>query len=72
VIDCEVCLDKGFVKDDAGVDPCPNCNPDSGYEPGEYLAEIEACGRCDFARYGRRCSRERDHAGAHVFKCEAD
>jgi len=28
------------------VAPCPRCNPDSGFEPGEYQAEL-------IARFGK-------------------
>jgi hypothetical protein len=29
--DCTVCADKGFVRMGDDVEPCPGCNPDSGY-----------------------------------------
>jgi hypothetical protein len=34
------CNDHGFVSCEGDVAPCPGCNPDSGYEPGEYQAEL--------------------------------
>jgi hypothetical protein len=41
-MDCAVCWDKGFVMNGGDVEPCPRCNPDSGYEPGEYENELRA------------------------------
>jgi hypothetical protein len=71
---CETCASKGFVLCEGGVVPCPRCNPDSGYEPGEYQAEIVAQkGRCDsgIGGGGRRCYREVGHKGQHFYQCGA-
>jgi hypothetical protein len=77
---CEVCRDKGFVieqeehaiKTMTMVVPCPACNPDSGYAPGQYEAELVAKhGRCDNGRGGggRTCYRYKGHTGDCVFEC---
>lgn len=69
---CEVCNDRGFVRCRGEVTPCPACNPDSGWEPGEYLATLVAKkGRCDYARGGggRTCYREKGHKPPHRFEC---
>lgn len=70
--DCETCRDKGFARAGSEVTPCPRCNPDSGYEPGEYEAQlIRKRGRCENSKGGggRICSRYRDHPGPHIFQC---
>jgi hypothetical protein len=70
--DCGVCNDKGFVLPAGEVSPCPGCNPDSGYEPGEYRAElVKLKGRCGFAKGGggRTCPLEKGHTDDHIFAC---
>ena len=68
---CEVCKDFGFVNAGGEVSPCPNCNTDSGYFPGEYLASMNIAGRCGYAKGGggRTCFRELGHKGDHIFQC---
>lgn len=70
---CEICNDLGFVRDAQDeVHPCPACNPDSGYEPGEYQAAlIKQKGRCDYVKGGggRVCIYQMGHKGVHVFQC---
>jgi hypothetical protein len=70
--DCWTCGDKGFVRRGDEVTPCPQCNPDSGYEPGEYRRELIATrGMCGYARGGggRTCPLEKGHKGQHIFQC---
>lgn len=69
---CEICKDQGFVLCAGEVEPCPNCNPDSGYESGEYQAELTAkLGRCGDPRNGggRTCYLPMGHKGSHAFMC---
>ena len=73
---CHVCLDLGFVNAGGEVEPCPNCNEDSGYAPGEYAAfwlndAIDKHGRCDYAKGGggRTCYLPTGHVGDHIFQC---
>lgn len=69
---CYICKDKGFVRCEGETSPCPNCNEDSGYEPGQYLAELaEKHGRCDYAKGGggRRCPLPKGHKSDHFFEC---
>jgi hypothetical protein len=69
---CWVCMDKGFVREGVLPWPCPGCNPDSGFEPGEYEAQlVKEEGRCGFARGGggRTCPLHLGHKGNHVFMC---
>jgi hypothetical protein len=71
-MDCGVCNDLGFVNAGGEVEPCPGCNPDSGYERGEYAAELLAkTERCGYARGGggRTCYLTLGHAGDHIFEC---
>lgn len=37
---CVVCDDAGLVNCEGSIEPCPQCNPDSGYE-GNYLADLQ-------------------------------
>jgi hypothetical protein len=65
---CECCDDKGFVRMGGEVQPCPQCNPDSGYE-GNYLRDTR--GRCTETRGGggRICYLHKGHRGPHGFMC---
>lgn len=70
--DCDICNDKGFVRQAGEVAPCPNCNEDSGWAPGEYQAElVKVKGRCGCGRGGggRTCYRPKGHKGMHAFQC---
>lgn len=70
--DCGICGDKGFVLAGPEVIPCPNCNPDSGWEPGEYAAAlVSKSGRCGNPRGGggRTCYLAAGHNGSHFFQC---
>lgn len=75
--ECETCNGCGFVRlaiiPSKRVEPCPRCNPDSGYEPGAYEAElVKKHGRCGNARGGggRTCYRYKGHPGTvHYFQC---
>lgn len=58
---CDLCGERGFVQYGEIVAPCPRCNPDSGFEPGEYEAEMIArLAQCSDSSYGagkfRGCS----------------
>lgn len=69
---CETCFDKGFVNRDGEVMPCPNCNEDSGYVPGEYQRDlVRKHGRCGYAKGGggRTCPLPKGHKVKHVFQC---
>jgi hypothetical protein len=74
MLNCQVCNDKGFVKYDGGdVAPCPGCNPDSGFAPGEYEAElVKKKGRCGSGKGGggRTCYLHKGHPQpGHYFQC---
>jgi hypothetical protein len=69
---CYTCNDKGFVRYENEVEPCPNCNEDSGYATGEYQAEqVKLKGRCDYAKGGggRTCPLPKGHKEDHLFAC---
>lgn len=69
---CETCANKGFVRTGDEVLPCPRCNPDSGFAPGEYEGQlIEKHGRCNYAigGGGRTCPLHKGHKQNHVFEC---
>jgi hypothetical protein len=73
-LDCAVCNDKGLVLSGEEVVPCPRCNPDSGWEPGEYENMLrEKAGRCGNPRGGggRTCYLAAGHEGPHTFQCGA-
>ena len=69
---CETCNGHGFVRDADEVLPCPRCNDDSGYRPGEYEIELlKKHGRCGYSRGGggRTCYRFAGHKPPHIFEC---
>jgi len=69
---CDLCGERGFVMYEEAVAPCPRCNPDSGFEPGEYQAElVKRFGRCADPTHGggRTCYLPKGHTGPHYFEC---
>ena len=73
-MNCETCHDKGFVNAGGEVAPCPNCNPDSGFEPGEYAGiALALTERCSNGRGGggRTCYLALGHKGRITFSAVA-
>ena len=66
---CEICNDKGFVRDaQDNVNPCPACNEDSG------MIGVIACGAKDKRRarnggYSAACVKPKGHEGTHADDC---